>query len=198
MKNGLDSYVFPVIETLEHILQLSDVGIAKLMAYDNSILVEAKHILFSQKPKTEKLCAWYMGVCRRLANDYNKPPNWKRSDFIIDALNLDRDQPNSHQTEIYPWPEKTATSFEYTTTTTFCPSCNNETSACTCGPRSQDIHCICLTAPQKRCRGYARTEDADFYPVAAYEHFENFKNKKGLEFMGYAEDFNPFKEDLGL
>jgi len=198
MKNdSLSTYVtnHPVLKDLRDLLELSDVGIARLQAYDSSILVEAKQILFSKKPKTDKLCAWFMGVCRRLATDYNKPPNWRRSDYLIETLNLDRDQPNSFQKEVYSWPEKTATSIKYTTTTTFCASCNNQTSSCVCGPRSPDIHCVCFKEPNKRCRGFARFEDKAFHPVAAFEHFEKFKNPAGLEYLGYDKDFNPFKQE---
>ena len=177
---------------------MSDAGIAKIMAFSENVLIEAKNALFTRKPKYKKegnkqLFAWFFGVCKGMASDYKEPLNWEMVEFLKKTFNIDRDQPDSFQTEEYKWPEKTNTSISYKTTTTFCKSCENR--KCICGARSDEITCICFKKPNRKCRGFERATWKLFHPLAAYEHFEKFKNVKGLAFLSMPPEFNPFKED---
>lgn len=172
-------------------LRLTIWGKLKISAvYPESIIRHAYERLL-QKKVVEDPLDFFLMICAVEAKNRGIKPQWEKADYLRELYNIPIDAP-------LQLPATTLDDLNKRASPGTCPRCRNKQTVCACGPRSHDIHCICHTIPNKRCRGFAQTNDSNFHPVAAYEHFEKFKNKKGLEFMGYTEDFNPFTEEYRI
>jgi hypothetical protein len=168
-------------------LRLTKWGEIKLSAYPDDIIHHAYSRLLTKTDLRDPLDFFFM-VCSAECKDRKIKPNWKKVDFAREAYKIPLDAP-------LQFPLKSADEINSQPSETVCSTCHNTHKACQCGTRSDNIGCVCSTFPSRACRGFERLNWKRYHPVAAYEHFEKFKNPKGLKFLGKPETYNPFKED---
>lgn len=163
---------------------MSDAQRVKLMAFTEETVKEAVKAYERQRLQPRDPFAFFFSICKRLAIQKNEPLDWTKVNFIKQAYSIPDESPQiSTLTK-----EKKPDSY-------LCSSCKNKPSVCICSRSTKEITCICFKEPNSYCRGYGRVGSKNFHVKAAYEHFEKFKNKKGLAFLQYPEDYNPFKKE---